>query len=119
MAGKQEEQSQLCHPLHSPCPLVREEPVVGATGWGYQVEGAGISHAMVIHVDLLRCALGRRGRKGRSTGSHPAGVGVGETPSTFRAVETIWGRSGLGVHSSWKALVLHIWRRTLQSENLE
>lgn len=64
---------------------------------------------MVIHVDLLRCEHGAGdGRKGRSTGSHPAGVGVGETPSTFRAVETIWGRSGLGVHSSRKAFVLHI-----------
>lgn len=75
---------------------------------------------MVIHVDLLRCGQwAEDGRKGRPTGSYPAGAGVGETPSTFRAVETIWGRSGLGVHSSWKAFVLHIWTRTLQSEDLE
>lgn len=64
---------------------------------------------MVICVDLLSCGhwAGDR-REGRPTGSHPAEVGVGETPSTFRAVETIWGRSGLGVQSSRKAFVLHI-----------
>lgn len=41
MAGKQEEQSQLCHLPRSPCPLgvVRTQThVVGTTGWDYQVE---------------------------------------------------------------------------------
>lgn len=36
-------------------PLGEGRTLVGTTGWGHQVEGAGISHAMVIHVDLLRC----------------------------------------------------------------
>lgn len=35
----------------------------------------------------------------------------------MRASETILGRSGLGVHSSLNAFILHIWTRTLQREN--
>lgn len=89
MAGKQEEQSQLCHPLHSPCPLGE----VRTTGWGHQVVGVGISHAMVIHVDLLSCGhWAGDGRKGRATGSLPAGLGWVRPP----VPSELWRPSGGG-----------------------
>lgn len=51
-----------------------------------------------------------------AAGCHPFGVREGENPpgaATLRASETILGRSGLSVHSSRKAFILHIWTRTL------
>lgn len=45
MPGKEGEQSQLCHLLHSPCPLdvVKSQlHVVGTTGWDHQVEGSQV-----------------------------------------------------------------------------
>lgn len=56
--------------------------------------------------------------KGESQGPKSQGMGrvTPPGPATFSAVETIWGRSGLSVHSSWKAFILHIWTRTLQSK---
>lgn len=77
---------------------------------------------MVVDLALLRCGhWAGDGWEGGAEGSHLPRAGEGETPgpTTFSAVETIWGRLGLSVHSSWKAFILHIWTRTLQSENLE
>jgi len=77
---------------------------------------------MVVCVALLRCERwAGDGWEGRAAGSHLPGAGEAESPgpTTFSAVETIWGRSGLSVHSSWNAFILHIWTRTLKSENLE
>lgn len=62
MAGKQKEQSHLCHPLPSPCPLGMGRPqlhVVGTTGLDHQVEeGQVFSPPRVVYVALqerLRC----------------------------------------------------------------
>lgn len=123
MAGNQEEQSQLCHHLHPPFPLGvgrTQLHVVGTTGWDHQVEERQVfPPAEVVPVALLRCGhWAGDGGDGRATGSQ-AGDDETPGPATFRAMETIWGRLGLGVHSSRKAFILHIWTRTLQSDNLE
>lgn len=126
MVGKQEEQSLFCHPLHPPCTLsvTRSQlHMVENTSWDRWVEeGQKFSPPVLICVALLRCGhWAGDGWEGRATGSHLPGAEKGETygPATFSAVETIWVRSGLGVHSSRKAFILHIWTRTLQSKNLE
>lgn len=128
MAGKQEEQGQLCHLLRSHCPLAvagTQLHVVGTTGWDHQVEEGQVfppPPATVVHVALLRCGhWAGDGGEGRPAGSHLPGAGEGESPgpTTFSAEETIWGRLGLSVHSSRKAFILHIWTRTLQNKNLE
>lgn len=49
--GKEGEQSQLCHPLHSPCPLgvVKSQlHVMGSTGWDHQVEGLRVFLPTVV-----------------------------------------------------------------------
>lgn len=54
-----------------------------------------------------------------AAGCHPSGVREDMNPpgaATLSASETILGRSGLSVHSSRKAFILHIWTRTLQSK---
>lgn len=115
--------SQLCHPVRYPIPLGRTQLlVVGTRGLGHRAEEMQVVFPPGWSGWLCRrgVGIGRGVEMGRGTaGCHPSGAREGENPpgaATLSASETILGRSGLSVHSSRKAFILHIWTRTLRSK---